>query len=326
VVQNHTNPPPFRKPGAEWSLGVTLETSTRRSPAERERRIVNDFSAFGINEVTTLGRYEYHEVKPGLAEHAHPDAIEICYLERGCQTYRASGREYNLVGGDLFVTGPGEAHDTAGQREDCGILYWLILKLPREGEPFLMLPPAEGAVLAARLSHLQKHQFPGRPVFKQIFHRLFEIYDAPNDDLKRIMLVSQLLCCMLEILDCSRQDDERHCSREIRKTVEYIRSAADEQITLLELAERAQLSLSRFKTKFKKEMGVGPHEFILRTRIEQAKHALLRHELSVTDIAMRFGFSSSQYFATVFRRFTDMTPGEFRSGLSAPMPLREHGI
>jgi AraC-like DNA-binding protein len=34
-------------------------------------------------------------------------------------------------------------------------------------------------------------------------------------------------------------------------------------------------------------------------------------------VAMGLGFSTSQYFATVFRRYTGMTPGEFRRSTSA---------
>src|SRR5579872_1198639 len=120
--------------------------------AVNERRIV-DFQGLGIPDVQSLGRYEYHAVRPGLNRHCHPNAVEITHLIRGSQIYRAGGKEYRLVGGDLFVTAPGELHDTAGQPEDCGILYWLIVRMPDEGGSLLMLPPADSAVIASRLAH-----------------------------------------------------------------------------------------------------------------------------------------------------------------------------
>ncbi|SPF46107.1 putative Helix-turn-helix-domain containing protein AraC type [Candidatus Sulfotelmatobacter kueseliae] len=291
-----------------------------------ERRIIN-FNCLGILPVVALGRYEYHAVKLGLATHSHPNAVEICYLERGCQIYRAGGREYRLVGGDLFVTAPGESHDTGGQPEDCGILYWLLLQMPRESESFVMLPPNDGAVLADRLSHFPERQFPGRPALKQFFNQLFEIYDEPSSPLKRIRVVNQLLCCILEILDCSNQHFQRRCSPEIQRIVEFIQSSAEEEFSLEELAEKADLSLSRFKARFKSELGVGPHEFVLRTRIGAAKQALLHEKLAITDVAMRFGFSSSQYFATAFKRFTHTTPVQFRASRgNFTLPLRDGGV
>lgn len=291
-----------------------------------ERRIIN-FNRLGFSHSVALGRYEYHAVKLGLATHSHPNAVEICYLERGWQIYRAGGREYRLVGGDLFVTAPGELHDTGGQPEDCGILYWLLLQIPREGESFLMLTPSDGAVLADRLSHFPEHQFPGRPALKQIFNQLFEIYDGPSSPLKHISAANRLLYCILEILDCSNQHFQRRCSPEIQRIVEFIQSSAEEGFSLEELAEKADLSLSRFKARFKSEVGVGPHEFVLRTRIGAAKQALVHEKLSVTDIAMRFAFSSSQYFATAFKRFTHMTPVQFRATAgNFTLPLRDRGV
>jgi hypothetical protein len=48
------------------------------------------------------------------------------------------------------------------------------------------------------------------------------------------------------------------------------------------------------------------------TRIAVAEKRLALRRDSVTEIALELGFSSSQYFATVFKRFTGMTPGGSR--------------
>jgi AraC-like DNA-binding protein len=51
-----------------------------------------------------------------------------------------------------------------------------------------------------------------------------------------------------------------------------------------------------------------PHEYILRCKIDRAVAQLEAGERSITDIAYDLGFSSSQYFATVFKRFTRLNP------------------
>ena len=76
----------------------------------------------------------------------------------------------------------------------------------------------------------------------------------------------------------------------------------------------AGLSLSRLKARFKKETGVSPANFIMLRRIEGAKELLDRTDKNITDVAFELGFSSSQYFATAFKRYTGMTPKEFRGG------------
>src|SRR4051812_19378581 len=122
-----------------------------RDQVQNERRVLN-LADVGLPEVPVFGRYEYRSARPGLATHAHDGAVEICYLERGCQTYRVGVREYNLVGGDVFVTAPGEPHDTGGKVEDRGILYWLNLKMPKQGRSLLILPSTESAALMTLLS------------------------------------------------------------------------------------------------------------------------------------------------------------------------------
>lgn len=284
-----------------------------------ERRIV-DFTDFGIPEVQSLGSYRYYVARPGLTNHSQLGVIEICYLVRGYQTFRAGGREYRLAGGDAFVTTPGEPSDTAAQPEGCGAMYSLIVRLPEKGGSLLTLPSEDSEAIVSRLSHLLERHFPGRPVLRHIFRHLFEIYDQPPNELKRVALVSQLLRCILEVLDCANHHQRRNCSAEIAKIVQMIRSSPEEEFSLEDLAEKIDLSLSRFKARFTAEMGIGPHEFIVRNKVEAAKQSLLDERETVTNVAMRYGFSSSQYFATVFRRFTYLTPVEFRasSGYCAP--------
>ncbi|WP_437231204.1 helix-turn-helix transcriptional regulator [Planctomicrobium sp. SH661] len=55
-----------------------------------------------------------------------------------------------------------------------------------------------------------------------------------------------------------------------------------------------------------------PNDFLQRLRIKQAQTDLLETDLSITEIAFNNGFSTSQYFSTVFRKYTGDTPARFR--------------
>ena len=60
--------------------------------------------------------------------------------------------------------------------------------------------------------------------------------------------------------------------------------------------------------------------YILKKKIEKARSLLLETKLSITAIAFQCGFSSSQYFATAFKRFCRMTPSQFRESMKAAKP------
>lgn len=282
---------------------------------ERRRRQVIDFTSDGVRDVVALGRYEYHSVQPGLGTHRHAGAIEICYLERGRQIYRSCGQTYVLTGGDVFVAAPGEDHDTADQLEDCGVLYWLILRIPEDSKRMLGLSARDSAALRDSLLQLPRRHFPGTHELKNQLSRLFDLYSAGREQLKTLRVRHQLLGCLFEILRCSSSLRSRSLSPGIDRVARKIRSCPEDNFSLSELAQEAGLSLSRLKAKFRSEIGIAPREYILRQKIEQAKLVLVCEERSVTSIAMSLGFSSSQYFATVFKRFTKMSPARFRQEL-----------
>lgn len=78
------------------------------------------------------------------------------------------------------------------------------------------------------------------------------------------------------------------------------------------LAAAAHCSRARMFHLFKDTTGMTPNDYLQRLRVERAKSALATTPQSVTDIALGCGFSSSQYFSTVFRKYTGSTPSEFR--------------
>ena len=55
-----------------------------------------------------------------------------------------------------------------------------------------------------------------------------------------------------------------------------------------------------------------PNDYLQRLRIDKARSMLGQTRKTVTEIAYSLGFSSSQYFCNVFRRYAGMTPINFR--------------
>lgn len=96
----------------------------------------------------------------------------------------------------------------------------------------------------------------------------------------------------------------------IRRALRWLEKHAVEDFAMYELAAVAQLSASRFHERFLQEVGFTPAEYRSPLRVTRAKRLLREGKRSVTDIAFDLGFSSSQYFATVFRNHSGLTPRE----------------
>jgi AraC family transcriptional regulator len=59
-------------------------------------------------------------------------------------------------------------------------------------------------------------------------------------------------------------------------------------------------------------MGIPPHAYQVKLRLEHAEALLLGTQRSVTDIALSVGYESSQSLARAFNRTRGCTPSEFR--------------
>jgi AraC-like DNA-binding protein len=86
------------------------------------------------------------------------------------------------------------------------------------------------------------------------------------------------------------------------------------------IAEAVGLSPSWFKARFRREVGMPPAEYFLRRKVERALQLLANPSLTITRIAHRLGFSSSQHFAAVIRRYTGKTPKQCRLAATQPVP------
>jgi AraC family transcriptional regulator len=101
-------------------------------------------------------------------------------------------------------------------------------------------------------------------------------------------------------------------SWQMRNVTQHIDYHLGEQISLATLAKLARLSQSHFSRAFKQSFGLPPHEYHIQRRIEKAKALLAERETSVTDVGFTLGYSHTSSFSVAFRKFTGLSPSEFR--------------
>jgi AraC-like DNA-binding protein len=80
-----------------------------------------------------------------------------------------------------------------------------------------------------------------------------------------------------------------------------------------ELARIAHVSYSGLRSLFKATQHESLHQFLSRTRLDQAKLLLADERLSIKEVAWRLNFSSEAYFSQWFRRNTQSTPSTYRA-------------
>jgi AraC-like DNA-binding protein len=99
----------------------------------------------------------------------------------------------------------------------------------------------------------------------------------------------------------------------LRKAERYIRENLTRKIRLREIAKVAGLSAPYFSTIFKEEMGENLSRYINRLRVEMAGKMLLETSLPLNEIACECCFDDQSWFSKIFKSFTGISPGKYRS-------------
>lgn len=290
-----------------------------------ERKIV-DLSLLRLPGAKVLGRYIYQRPHPSLPPHRHAGMLEICYLHRGRQQYEVEGKSFLLSGGDIFITFPGERHSTGPEPEDRGVLYWLILKIHPLPRHFLGHAGSTANVLAKRLSNVPQRCFRAPLRSRGILERILRFSEpGARDPLARIAASHHLTEFLLSVLLAAEKGRRPDSEKWLSDVLEYMDHHLEENLQVPDFAAISRLSVSRFKARFREIVGTAPAEFFLAKRIRAAQERLARTSLPVTRIAHDLGFSSSQSFATTFRRFSGKTPTDFRSNPSGYVSVKYAG-
>jgi AraC family transcriptional regulator len=99
----------------------------------------------------------------------------------------------------------------------------------------------------------------------------------------------------------------------LQTVIAYIMENLEGSPTLEKMASIANLSPYHFARRFKAATGLPPYQYVIARRIERAQYLLrTNRELSLTEVALRVGFSDQSKLSFHFKRVVGVTPGQFR--------------
>lgn len=96
----------------------------------------------------------------------------------------------------------------------------------------------------------------------------------------------------------------------------YVQENLGRDLSLSEVAEYVNLSVGYLSNYFKVKMGTNFTDYLTQLRIEKAKELLMYTNEKIYRVAELVGYQNSQYFVTMFKRRTGVTPAEYRKCLT----------
>ncbi|HML36505.1 MAG TPA: AraC family transcriptional regulator [Bacillota bacterium] len=270
-------------------------------------RIIQTEEQLDIPGLRMFGKHSVTKAIPALYLHYHESAFEITYLCKGTMTFITDNQPHHLSGGDVHLSFPDEVHSTGAVPISLNEMYWFQLDVSADNFLFVGdewkreiiegLNKVDPRLIRTNTGEMQK-------LMKEFFRLTYK-----QEGSKKYHAASVLIYFLNQLIAYS-QKQEKIISEDIQAAVDHIRENLSENIPLDVLAAVSGLSLSRFKQKFCQQLGFTPREYINFLKIEISKELLIEGK-SVTDAAIELGFSTSNYFSSVFRRFTTLSPTEY---------------
>jgi len=99
---------------------------------------------------------------------------------------------------------------------------------------------------------------------------------------------------------------------QVRRAKELLSAGVTGKLTLTQLARECDLSVRHFSRAFRNTVGMPPHRYLLKSRVELACQLLLDRRLALGDVALACGFSDQSHLTRVFTALVKMSPGAWR--------------
>lgn len=266
------------------------------------------------HKIPGLQNFAHHNLLkalPPVLPHFHSDIVEFHCLAKGRRISHVHSQDYIVTGGECFITFPFEPHSTGEFPENRCEFYSFQIKAD-SCKNFLGLSDNLRDYLIDMLLNLPHRHYKIGSGDLQNLKAAFDSLTLGGKN--NVYLAQQHLCCfLLNVINLEPiiQEQRPDISPSIQKTLEYIELHFKEMIPLSVLAGISGYSLSSFKVKFKSVIGITPAEYLTLRKIEYAKKELAGSGGTITNLAYELGFSSSNYFCTVFKKYTNLTPSQY---------------
>ena len=267
-------------------------TNQRFSPITLGKRLRSVNSAgFDLTETT-------HQPNHKLLRHEH-ELANIAFTIDGSFTEILNRHRFECSSQSIVIKPAGEAH--ANEYGSTGARCFLIEIHPQRLEA---LHPLSN--LLKRVAHLSEAMLS---ILVLRIRKEMRVMDTAS------LLAIEALTLEL-IVELSRNSllrTERKLPVWLTRAKEMLHEHSSESITLSEVAQQVDIHPVHLAREFRRFYGCTLGEYLRGLRIHHACRELSLSNMPLVEIALAAGFAHQAHFSRVFKRYTGMTPTEFRA-------------
>ncbi len=247
-----------------------------------------------------IGKYEHFPTTVCDFQNAPRPFYSIGFMAEGVGEYRFDNTAVRVKKGDIIFVPMSSTYISTWDKSDYSVMIGVHFQFdfPSPFPKHYSIP-------------IQKISLGNYQELYASFENLCKEYDEQQPFQFSVLglfysILSKVYPC-LEFTRNPRIDDR------IKKAVEYIENYCTENISISQLADISNMSVSHFHACFKAQLGCSPIEYKHSVCIRHAELMLIENtKKSIEAISAELGFDSSIYFRKVFKKITGKTPREYR--------------
>lgn len=268
---------------------------------------------FNVDGIYTVHYFEY--AKDFAYSGEMHDFWELVYADKKNLLITAGAQEVELEAGQIYLHKPNEFHNIRcdGKRAANSVIVSFDCNSPE-------LFSVSGQVITADeyerwfIGNIVKES---RSAFST---RLGDPYISVMEKSdKGNFCCEQLIKLNLEMLLISLiRSNKNKKSLIVKKDntilaeiTDFLSENVENKVAFEDVVKRFNLSPSVLKKLFRDQVGCGVMDYFTRLKIDRAKEMIREEKYNFTGISERLEFNNSQYFTTVFKRVSGMTPSEY---------------
>jgi AraC-like DNA-binding protein len=255
--------------------------------------------------VPRIRAVEYDLPKPWPALEQTSDSYILIYVEQGGLRVTTDGKSEDFGRGSFCLIQPNTVYNLMPSGKSITpIILMDIFQTTLSEQP--RLDSFVGIRIPSRLQPSMATRF------KDLFVSLLQSWDTFKSahNLEAQALATGLIHMLLS--DCSNASVSSPNQTRLDWMPAYLQLHLHTPVSLEQMAQRAQLSTSRFRALFKQEFGVAPHQYLMQLRIEQAQKLLEQTARTIEEIATVCGFADIHHFSKAFKKQVSLAPNAYR--------------
>ena len=257
--------------------------------------------------INNCGYYRVHTTP--VIETPHPEGrndYQLLYIAAGKgEFYFKGSKEPTIVTkGNMILFRPGEPQVYYYYAVDKTEVYWVHFtgwKVEEYLERYEL--PHDENVFYTGVS-------PDYPwIYNQMIREL-QLQRVNHEDM--ISLYMHHIFITINRYIKERRETKNDTINDIERAAHYFKDNYNKQISIEQYAAEHLMSVNWFIHSFKSVMKMSPMQYIISLRITMAKGYLENSAKNIAEISNEVGYENALYFSRLFRKYTGMTPTEYR--------------